>query len=386
MHSPFILSYTATEVLLIVFSVAIPLLLSLNLGSEHEGQALKIPFMLFLVPVTDIFWAMVEDHITTPHPLLNASVNAVLLSAVAAGCYFWYKFTEYRLHSKFFSNRRFYMLMNIPLAAAVVLNLLSIFTGWVFYIDAHGSYTLGPLFVVQGAVCYLYLMIPTVRSLRMAIKSRSSFQRREYLAYAVYMVPPLLAGLLEDYIPTVPVLCLSMFMIIHMLFLMIQDMQIYNDALTGLNNRRRLSQFLEERIPSTSAENPLSVFMVDVNRFKSINDTYGHVEGDAALKTVAQALKMTAVDFYAFAARYGGDKFCLVVIGSSHRPEEVADRLRKHLMEIQKGQEPSKGYTVTVSIGYVVRHTPDYSSDDLISRADFYQYQDKRNCHRANEK
>ncbi|MDY4190828.1 MAG: hypothetical protein SOX72_01240 [Oscillospiraceae bacterium] len=55
MHSPFILSYTATEVLLIVFSVAIPLLLSLNLGSEHEGQALKIPFMLFLVPVADIF-------------------------------------------------------------------------------------------------------------------------------------------------------------------------------------------------------------------------------------------------------------------------------------------------------------------------------------------
>ncbi|MDY4190829.1 MAG: diguanylate cyclase [Oscillospiraceae bacterium] len=97
-------------------------------------------------------------------------------------------------------------------------------------------------------------------------------------------------------------------------------------------------------------------------------------------------IPLTAADFHAFSARYGGDELCLVVIGSSHRPEEVADRLREHLVEIQKGQEPSMGYTVTVSIGYVVRHTPDYSSDDLISRADFYQYQDKRNCHRANEK
>ena len=97
-------------------------------------------------------------------------------------------------------------------------------------------------------------------------------------------------------------------------------------------------------------------------------------------------IPLAAADFHAFSARYGEDELCLVVIGSSHRPEEVADRLREHLVEIQTGQELSKGYTVTVSIGHIVRHTPDYSSDDLISRADFYQYQGKRNCHRANEK
>jgi hypothetical protein len=108
MYSTVYLPYAVTEVFLIIFSVTILFRLNLNLGSEYEVRELKnIIYAFFVVLVTDIFWAMVEDHMIAPPPLLNASVNAVSLSAVAAGCCFWYKFTEYRLRSRFFSSSRF---------------------------------------------------------------------------------------------------------------------------------------------------------------------------------------------------------------------------------------------------------------------------------------
>jgi len=59
---------------------------------------------------------------------------------------------------------------------------------------------------------------------------------------------------------------------------MIQDQQIYNDALTNLNNRRHLNHFLEERLSKASPERPVTVYMIDINGFKSINDRFGHVE------------------------------------------------------------------------------------------------------------
>ena len=88
-------------------------------------------------------------------------------------------------------------------------------------------------------------------------------------------------------------------------------MQIYNDALTGLNNRRRLDQFLEEHLEISSKDRPVSLLLMDVNGFKKINDKFGHIEGDAVLKMVGTVLKLAAADFDAFAARYGGDEFCL---------------------------------------------------------------------------
>lgn len=379
------LPYAVTEVFLIIYAATILLKLNINLGSEYEVRELKnIIYAYFVVLVTDIFWALVEDNIIEPSSILNAAVNGISISAVAAGCYFWYKFVEYRLRPKFIVKRRLGAVLDGLIIIVIAFNLISIFTGWVFYIDAYDHYDYGPLFFVQAIGSYVYLLIPTVNSIARAVRTHSRLQRREYLLYAAYMFPPLLAGLLEDLIPTVPVLCLSMFMIIHILFLTIQDMQIYSDALTGLNNRRRLNQFLEERLAAASKAHPVGIFIMDINKFKAINDTYGHVEGDAALKMTARALKMTAAEFNAFVARYGGDEFCLVIDGAIYEPTQVAGRLRGYLEQAQAEETPPKAYAVSISIGYTVCDTPEYDIDHLIGRVDKHLYEDKTKWHRLN--
>ena len=69
--------------------------------------------------------------------------------------------------------------------------------------------------------------------------------------------------------------------------------------------------------------------MIDVDKFKTINDTYGYIEGDFALKVVAESLKKTAAQYGAFAARYGGDEFCIILPESGAEPEEIIKNYKK---------------------------------------------------------
>ena len=192
------------------------------------------------------------------------------------------------------------------------------------------------------------------------------------------MLAPLAAGFLEDVIPTVPILALNIFMVIHLLFLTVQDMQIYDDALTGLNNRRRLAKYLYENLQNASTEHPVIVFMIDINSFKFINDNYGHLEGDKVLKTFADALRKIADGYNAFVARYGGDEFCLVMKEAKYSPEEITRALKS--IDIKSDSE-NVNYTISASVGYVVCDEPGCDPDAIIGKADVEQYIRKKEWH-----
>lgn len=219
------------------------------------------------------------------------------------------------------------------------------------------------------------------------VKTHSRIERGEYLTYAIYMVAPLTAGFLEDVIPTVPILALNIFLIVHILFLMIQNMQIYNDALTNLNNRRHLNQYLEERLDKASVEHPVFVYMIDINGFKLINDTYGHVVGDHCLREFAIALQDVANDCFGFPARYGGDEFCLVVDGKKGQQAEEIARAIQNTFSIQQAKKPvnSPDPIISVSVGYVSVSAPDMKSEDAVAVADKMLYANKQAWHEQHD-
>lgn len=100
------------------------------------------------------------------------------------------------------------------------------------------------------------------------------------------------------------------------------------DGLTGLYNRHAFQQSLEESLLfSRRANQTLSLLMVDVDFFKSFNDTYGHIKGDIALKTVASVLKKSSRNSD-FVARFGGEEFSVILpntdaSGAIHCAEEL---------------------------------------------------------------
>ena len=92
--------------------------------------------------------------------------------------------------------------------------------------------------------------------------------------------------------------------------------------------------------------------MIDLNRFKYINDQFGHIEGDTALKRTADALKIACSDnpFKTFIARYGGDEFIIIAKTES---EELVNELSKTIKEtlVRLNEEAGAEYELTASIG-----------------------------------
>lgn len=148
------------------------------------------------------------------------------------------------------------------------------------------------------------------------------------------------------------------------------------DELTSLYNRRYLPEILENEYSSFKRYGaPLSVAIFDIDRFKGINDTYGHLTGDEVLKTTSGILKQTTRDADTI-GRYGGEEFLLIMPRTdTARALIVADRFRKKIAE-SRFSDP--GIQVSIS-GGVAGLTQGETIDQLVSRADKRLYRAKEN-------
>lgn len=146
------------------------------------------------------------------------------------------------------------------------------------------------------------------------------------------------------------------------------------DPLTGLVNRRALDQRLEVEVArSLRADSPISLILLDIDHFKAYNDTYGHLAGDACLRTVSQCLGDVFRRPADLVARYGGEEFLLVLPEiDADTAYRLATEYRTLLKAMNLPHEASQFGHVTVSLG-IASYAPgetDRNAADLIGRAD----------------
>lgn len=141
------------------------------------------------------------------------------------------------------------------------------------------------------------------------------------------------------------------------------------DTLTGLPNRRRFNEDLDRHFDQWRRHKmPLCLLLIDVDKFKRFNDTYGHQSGDAVLRMTAKVLSGTLRQMD-LAARYGGEEFAVLLPGTRVREGSlVAERLRATLAA-QACSHGQRDLHITVSIGVAVAQ-PDEDPATLIARAD----------------
>jgi diguanylate cyclase (GGDEF)-like protein len=148
------------------------------------------------------------------------------------------------------------------------------------------------------------------------------------------------------------------------------------DELTGLFNRRHLDAALETELARARRDRaPLGVLMLDLDHFKEFNDRFGHPEGDARLRAVADLLReqLRPTDTV---ARYGGEEFTVLLSGSSRaEAARVAERIRRGLEELRTG--PANTIT-TGSFGLATWPEDGDSATELIAAADAALYEAKR--------
>lgn len=153
-----------------------------------------------------------------------------------------------------------------------------------------------------------------------------------------------------------------------------------SDFLTGLPNRRAFEERLGEEFDRVVRyKRPLSLLMMDVDNFKSINDTFGHPTGDEVLKEIAARLRRE-IRKSDFPCRYGGEEFTVILPETKAPNALVAARRIRQSVQSMVFETKAGPYTVTVSIGVSSTSEKDYPVyQDLVKDADQALYRAKKN-------
>ncbi len=151
------------------------------------------------------------------------------------------------------------------------------------------------------------------------------------------------------------------------------------DLLTGLRNRRSFERSLRELFKYAKENKlPLSLIVMDIDNFKDINDTYGHLEGDKVLIKVGSILRnyLRARDIV---ARWGGEEFTILLPGTEKKDAvHVAEKLRLILENQHFTTDNDETYTITASFGVAQVNESTESPEELFKRADENLYRAKR--------
>ncbi len=150
------------------------------------------------------------------------------------------------------------------------------------------------------------------------------------------------------------------------------------DELTGLMNRRAIMKTLAQEIERSKRNlQPVYICMCDIDHFKNINDTHGHVAGDAVLKEIAQRFN-TSLRPYDQCGRYGGEEFLIIINSEEDHVQKLFERLRQAIADTPFMHEQT-AINVTISCGVALYSPPtdERNSTQLLTHADTALYEAK---------
>ena len=375
--------YFAVYIEVNLVGIAVLLLILLRNKREIDRQSAslaytRVVFATIAMLALDVAWVLVEGRDVPGFIHLNYAVNVLYLSVSVVVNYLWFRFVLIKLDSLVIHIKAFWRLAVLPLAGVCIMSLLTPWTHWMFDITAGNIYERRPLHVVQQAVCYAYLFAALAISLLHAKRTKNPEKRSEALTMSAFAVMPAIGGVVNAFLygmPTVwPFAAISLLMVHQSL----QRHMILTDELTGLNNRRQFDRYLALQAEDPREGEQLNMILIDVDAFKHINDTYGHLTGDAALVQTAGILKRVCGKWSVFLARYGGDEFAIIFWS---RDPGVAARLKSDLIaafaEFSGSADADTPYALSISAGCGAVDVRTESIEALIAEADKKLYEEK---------
>ena len=330
--------------------------------------------MIMMLFVFDLVSEMVEGHATPAAIAVNHVCYIAFLSLNLFLAFQWLRFVGYNLQLHFWHQKRTLLYLLIPLIVGVLLIVCSISQGWIYRISPDNHAIRGSIYFVYIAICCFYMLGTGFIAGRRVFIRRYYSDKLLYLALASCGVLPAFFFVLEYFTGTHPFSVYSMVVAVLWVFLELQSRMISTDPLTKLNNRNQLNVFLDSKMGQNSAKGSLYLFVLDVDKFKDINDNFGHHEGDRALITVADVLKKVCGPRGCFISRFGGDEFNLV----AELPDaSAAEALKDVINEEIALRDETLPYRLCLSIGYATGRGKGETLKDLFERADEALYREK---------
>lgn len=320
----------------------------------------------------DIIWMLVDGEQFPGGIAINYVVNALFLGlGVLLGC-MWYLYVLDTLKYHI-SGRRAWIVL-LPGLIFIALNLLSIKTGWIFYITEENVYVRGPLFWLQEIGAVAMLLVSFLHILYAAIRKTNDVPVKEIRKLLGFYIVPVVGTLVSMPFTGMPGTWTCASVSVILIYLSALDQENMRDSLTGLNNRKAMDNAFTEYVKIAGPENRLFLFMMDLDGLKTINDQFGHPAGDQALTATARLLLRGVDDMRSIVVRYGGDEF--LVMGFPHNDPE-AYKARNEALFAEYNASSALPYPIRISIGYT-EYQEGQTLEDLIRIADQYLYRKKK--------
>ena len=337
----------------------------------------RVLFYYILYCIIDILWTLFDLgylHNQTLFFLIYA-LNYVVSSLCA---FYWFIYSEAVQGNKTILQKNTRIKYVLPLMILLFLGLFFFcILEFVFDLTLKGPFytiyflitTLTPLFYVLSA------FINSIKKIK--VRKFKSESNNMHILMGIYPIILFISTIVQILLPTVPIICYVIVISLLCVYFRSLDTLISVDSLTKLNNRNQLYSYVERISKDIDKEKWL--FFIDVDKFKSINDTFGHLEGDNALVIVSTSLKESCKDYPSrfFIARYGGDEFLIIANKNDITdPNELKEKINSTInMNVFKNQLK---YNLSVSVGYSLADLSKRTIEECLNEADEKLYIEKK--------
>ena len=306
---------------------------------------------------------------------INMALNLLYFTINITFGYVWCLYAVYRM---FGSPRRVKRYAKI-ICAPVIIALLSIwttpFTGWVFRITDDNVYTREWLWILPAVATIAYVVF----GVAYIYANRKRINKYMIMPIALIISPIFIGATIQAVLPGTAIIAMVVTISLVGLYATNQSESAYIDRLSGVYNRRYLDDYLiglNENDKFKKIGKTITGIMLDMDKFKQINDTFGHHIGDDAISQVGKILRENLGKMN-FAARYGGDEFIIITPMLDSDSIEV---LMQKLTDAANANNDSGEYPYELSFSYGYAQFTvgkEKDSDGFMKRMDDNMYEYK---------
>ncbi len=334
---------------------------------HNEDKVLfGVIILVFTACVADIIAFSVDGRPGSIFKVLSyASSNILFIANVAIGP-LWVLLISLHIYGTISKCQRVFIL---SISGVILLMMVvNFFVPIIFSIDENNVYARGPWFMIKN-ILEVVLMADGV-----IIYLISLFRSGGIKFYPVlqFVWPIFICVCLQMFFYGISTIWVGIAVGYTNLMLALQNENIFIDKLTGLYNRYYLDKILGE----LKRKRKIAMMMLDMNGFKSINDNFGHSQGDEALVLLADILEKT-VGAEGTVTRFAGDEFVILLnTEKKNVVEKCKAQIKENLDEFNKSSQ--KNYKLSASIGFGVFDLSESSVDQILKIIDKRMYEDKK--------
>ncbi|BCN28878.1 GGDEF domain-containing protein [Anaeromicropila herbilytica] len=282
-----------------------------------------------------------------------------------------YYLIRFVVMSDYIINKKKAILLGLPVFISMGFTLLSLKYNYIFYLDADNIYHRGDFFIAFSIITYFYFLLDMI----VIIRYRKLFIQQELISLILFILLPTIGGVIQTlfYGPLLMWSATALALVIIYVFL--QQSMVHLDDLTGTWTRGSFEYYMNKRL-KYHLKKQFGLIYCDLDNFKSINDGYGHYEGDRAIMTATQIIK-NSLRKNDIIARMGGDEFVMLVeCDSIQRLDDIVVRMKQKFNTYNKVS--GKDYRLDCSFGADMLDLSQGTTEQMLHHVDCLMYENKR--------